>query len=527
MTDLQSSGTRTSQDEAIAFLSDPLNHKPEAKRVDRIDTHCAIVFLADDTVYKIKRDVHYDYIDCSTLAKREALCRRELAINQPHAPMIYRDVVAVTRERDGTLTIEGSGEPLEWALRMNRFDEEAVLENMAERGALSLSVAADLGEMVSRLHQVTETVSGVDGHDLVREIIDELARVFGELTQIFDVAETDALDTGLRALLERQRARLRKRARQGFVRRCHGDLHLRNIVRLGDEIVPFDALEFDDRLATTDILYDLAFLLMDMLHRGLAREANTTFNQYFSKEQAHAGLRGLALMPLFLSIRAAIRAMVSAQAARLEAKQSDTLKRRARLYLGEAQAFLDPKPARLVAVGGLSGTGKSVLARSLAPLIGLAPGALLIRSDVERKHYFHVSETTRLDAPHYTSEISSKIYSILLEKAGLALQAGHSVVLDAVYMTAHERQAAARLAQDLGVGFDGLWLQADRQILVERVSSRKADASDADTTVVDLQHSKTIGQMDWCEIDAGGTPTDTMRRACKALEIEPAASMPN
>jgi len=519
MTDLQSSRTHASQDEVIAFLSDPHNHGPNAKEVDRIDTHCAIVFLTDETVYKLKRDVHYDYIDCSTLAKREALCRRELAINQPHAPMIYRDVVAVTRERDGTLAIDGSGEPLEWALRMNRFDEESVLENMAERGTLSPSVAADLGRMVSSLHQVTETVSGEDGYDLVRDIVDELARVFGELQQVFDEGETDALDTGLRAQLDRQRARLRKRARQGFVRRCHGDLHLRNIVRLDGEIVPFDALEFDDRLATTDILYDLAFLLMDMLHRGLSEEANMTFNQYFANEQAHAGLRGLALLPLFLSIRAAIRAMVSAQAAALEPTRSDRLEKRARHYLGEALAFLDPKPARLIAVGGLSGTGKSVLARSLAPLIGLAPGALLIRSDVERKHYFHVSETTRLETRQYTSEISREIYNILLEKAGLALQAGQSVVLDAVYVAAHERKAAASLAQDLGVAFHGLWLHADRQTLVERVRSRKADASDADATIVDLQHSKTIGQMDWCEIDAGGTPADTMRRACNALGI--------
>lgn len=516
-----SAETRSLQEDVIAFLSNRHNHRPEPMRVGRIDTHCAIIFLAGETVYKIKRAVHYDYIDCSTLAKREALCRRELAINKPHAPSIYRDVIAITREGNGTLAIDGSGQPLEWALRMNRFGEECVLENMAERGALSPSVAADLGKMVARLHQVTETVAGEDGYDLVRNVVDELERVFGELTQTFGGCETDTLDAALRAELERQRTRLRKRARQGFVRRCHGDLHLRNIVRLGDGIVPFDALEFDDRLATTDILYDLAFLLMDMLHRGLVNEANTTFNQYFSKEQTHAGLRGLALIPLFLSIRAAIRAMVSAQAARLDSNQTDILKKRARLYLREAREFLEPKPARLVAVGGLSGTGKSVLARSLAPLMGMAPGALLIRSDVERKHYFHVGETTRLDAPQYASDISREIYRILLEKAGLALEAGHSVVLDAVYMSVQERQAAARLAQDLGVPFHGLWLQADKQILVERVQSRTGDASDADAAIVDLQHEQTIGPMEWHSIDAGGTTSDTLRCACPALGFEP------
>lgn len=521
MTDSRSSDTRSPQEDAIAFLSDPRNHKPEPKRVDRIDTHCAIVFLAGETVYKIKRAVLYDYIDCSTLSKREALCRRELEINQPHAPLIYHDVVAITREEPGMLAIDGSGEPLEWALRMHRFDEESVLENMAERGALSATVATDLGKMVARLHQVAETVSGADGSDLVREVIDELARVFSELTQTFDEGETGALDAGLRAQLDRWQTRLRKRARQGFVRRCHGDLHLRNIVRMGDEIVPFDALEFDDRLATTDILYDLAFLMMDMLHRGLLREANTTFNQYFSQEQTHAGLRGLALLPLFLSIRAGIRAMVSAQAARLEPEKSDALQKRARHYMHEAREYLDPNPARLVAVGGLSGTGKSVLARSLAPLIGIAPGALLIRSDIERKHHFHVSETTRLDASRYSRDVSREIYRILLEKAGLALAAGHSVVLDAAYMSVQERQAVANLAQELQVPFFGLWLQADRQTLIERVRARKADASDADTAVVDLQHEQKIGPMDWARIDAGGDPEDTLQRACEALGIEP------
>lgn len=191
------------------------------------------------------------------------------------------------------------------------------------------------------------------------------------------------------------------------------------------------------------------------------------------------------------------------------------------LYLQEAQRFLDRSPPSLIAVGGLSGTGKSVLAAALAPTLGNAPGAVHLRSDVVRKRLFGVDETTRLEERHYTAEVSRKVYDILLERAQTALQAGHSVVLDAVYQKAEEREEAKDLAASLEVDFHGLWLQADMEILINRVSRRFGDASDADAMVVKLQADRPIGPMRWSIVDAGGTMEQTLDRAWNAIAAPP------
>ena len=518
MTDTATDNPAQSQEAVIAFLGDPHSYRPVPDRVERVQTHGAHVFLAGENVYKIKRAVTYDYMDCSTLEKREALCRREFAINHATAPRIYQGVVAITREDNGALAIGGAGEPVEWAVHMSRFDEACVLENIADRGALTGPIAGNLGDTVARLHENAKIIENQDGHRLVLEIVEELARVFKELHEEFGVTARQAFDTACRRDLDLHKDLLNERARSGFVRRCHGDLHLRNIVFLEGELVPFDALEFDERLATTDIVYDLAFLLMDMLHRGLSTQANLTFNRYFAHAPSDQSLKGLALLPLFLSLRAGIRAMVTAQAARHDAEHSQTLIEDGREYLRQALQFLKKPHPCLIAVGGLSGTGKSVLAASLAPSTGAAPGALHLRSDVERKRLFNVDETTRLDSRHYSKEVSNRIYQILRDKAETALKAGHSVILDAVHQTVEERQAAAGIAATLGVDFFGLWLEADVETLIDRVQSRTGDASDADEAVVKLQVDRPIGPMDWLRVDAGGTPQETLKRALAAID---------
>lgn len=510
------------QDAVLTFLSDPKSYPSPPATVERIDTHCAIVFLAGDCVYKIKRAVTYDYIDCSTLDRREKLCRRELDLNRPAAPQIYQDVIPITGEKTGTLALDGSGLPVEWAVRMHRFKEECVFENMAENGTFTLQMAGDLGAVVARSHERAPVMEDLDGFDLITEILDELVRVFQEMPDLFDTETRSTFDTGCRRHLQNFKQLLNDRAKQGFVRRCHGDLHLRNIVRIGTEIVPFDALEFDERLATTDILYDLAFLLMDVMHRQLPDHANLTFNTYFQNVRNVDALSGLALLPLFLSIRAGIRAMVSGQASLHDQSHVPALREDAKRYMEQAKNFLAPSAPHLVCIGGLSGTGKSVLAASLAPLVGPAPGALHLRSDVERKHLFGVSATTHLDARCYNAEVTQMIYKLLRTKARMALAAGHSVILDAVYQTEEERHAVADLAQSLNVGFHGLWLHADQHTLINRVQSRIGDASDADAAVVKKQLQKQEGSMTWNMIDASGTPSESLSRATDTIGTGPA-----
>ena len=220
-----------------------------------------------------------------------------------------------------------------------------------------------------------------------------------------------ANSTIVAALLDERRA-------SGFVRQCHGDLHLRNIVLLDGRPTLFDGVEFNDKIACTDVLYDLAFLLMDLWRRGLPRHANAVWNRYLSDT---GDLDGLSLLPLFLSCRAAVRAKTSATAARLQpdARRGNELQALAREYLAMAERLLHPPRPCLVAVGGFSGTGKSTLALGLAPSVGAVPGAVVIRSDEIRKRLSGVSPLDRLGPEGYSSEMSERVYATVAERARL------------------------------------------------------------------------------------------------------------
>ena len=226
--------------------------------------------------------------------------------------------------------------------------------------------------------------------------------------------------------------------------------------------MPFDAIEFDPNVAAGDVLYDLAFLLMDLLERRLGRAANIVMNGYFARLDRPDDLDGLAALPFFMSLRAAIRAKVTA--ARLqyaESKDQTDLAEAAKTYFRLAVELLSPPPPMLIAIGGLSGTGKSSLARELAPYVAPAPGALLLRSDVERKKLFGVAETEHLPPDAYRTEVGVKVYGIMTDKAARVIAARHSAIVDAVFAKPDERAAMAAVAASAGIAFRGLFLVAD------------------------------------------------------------------
>jgi hypothetical protein len=256
-------------------------------------------------------------------------------------------------------------------------------------------------------------------------------------------------------------------------------------------------------------LYDLAFLLMDLEERGLRAAANRLFNRYLASEPPEA-LSGLVALPLFLSLRAAIRAKVeAANAERLEGDKRKEARALAHRYFDCAVHFLVAAPPRLVAVGGLSGVGKSALARALAPEIGRAPGALWLRSDAERKVMFGIEETVPLPASAYASDVTRDVYERLIAKARTALRAGQSVLIDATFAAAAERSAAAGLAAEAGVPFAGLFLDAPLPIRLERIGSRRADASDADADVARRQTAEPLAEKGWAAVAASGSLNDT------------------
>lgn len=503
------------QQAVMAFLGQPATHG--GAKVTRIDTHAASVFLAGERALKVKRAVRFPFLDYSTLEKRKSACEAEIAVNQAFAPAIYRSVVAITRAPSGGLAIGGNGEPVEWAVEMRRFDETETLDHLAERGAIDDALADALGHAVAKAHELAPVAAGFG---FAEELVEIIAQNDAELAAepgLFPAAQVAALGAATRAAFARLRPLLEQRQRAGFVRRCHGDLHLGNIVLLDGKPTLFDAIEFDPNLATGDVLYDLAFLLMDLIERGLNAAANTVLNRYLNETQRLENLDALAALPLFLSVRAVVRSKVTAA----RAKHSDVraqVEQSARDYFALAQSLLAPPPPLLVAVGGLSGTGKSWLARALAPELKPAPGAVVLRSDVERKTLFGATETARLSSSAYTPEVTAKVYGTLADKARRVVAAGHSAIVDAVFADPGERRTIATAAGD--ATFHGLFLTADLAVRIARVGARAADASDADAAVARRQEQYDLGTIDWQKVDAGGEPSETLRRARTALAMQ-------
>jgi hypothetical protein len=282
--------------------------------------------------------------------------------------------------------------------------------------------------------------------------------------------------------------------------------------------VLFDAIEFSPLIASGDVLYDLAFLLMDLTERGLGAAANIVLNRYLVDTRRPEDLDALAALPFFLSMRAAIRAKVTAaRLAQAEAEDKAAIGSSARKYFEWARRFVAPPAPVLVAVGGLSGTGKTLLARALAPELGGAPGAVLLRSDVERKLLFGKDEHDKLPDAAYAPEVTARVYAAIVEKARRAVAAGHAAIVDAVFAQPDERRMAEQCAATAGVAFHGLFLDADLATRVARIGGRSRDASDADAAVARQQDSYDLGPLDWTRIDASGTPEQTLAHAQRAI----------
>lgn len=507
----QFSNAPTVQDDVIAFLSSAQGH-PGGGPVEVVQTHGAVVFLAGDVAIKIKRAVRYDYMDLSMLEQREEMIRRELALNQPVAPEIYKEVIPVTREANGHLALDGDGTPVEWGLRMWRFPASDELSEIADDGRLDDALAHDLGQSVSDYHAKAPQRSA-DGATLITDILDELDRVFADLDDLLDAGQIARFHAQSRAALNGIALLLRERSATGHVRRCHGDLHLRNLVMLNGKPVPFDALEFDEVLGTCDVLYDLAFLIMDLRHRALCRAANIVLGSYLLATMGRED-DGLKTLPLFIGMRAAIRAMVLAQTARAT---GSTISDEAALYLTEALSVLAPPEPALVLIGGLSGSGKTTVAQELAPQIGAAPGAVLLRSDTERKAVQGADPATHLAASAYTREARAAIYDRIIQRARDILKTGHSVLIDATFLDADDRQKATEVAMSTGIALHRFWLDAPSNILIDRVTARRGDASDADTEVVRAQYTNAVLPIDWKIISAAGSIADTVAQVKAAL----------
>jgi aminoglycoside phosphotransferase family enzyme/predicted kinase len=495
------------QAETIAFLSKPEGYSlAPGEDVERHETHGSFVFLAGDRACKLKRAVKFLYMDYSTIERRKAMCERELAVNRRLAPELYLETVPVRRGRDGTLHIgPGDGQILDWLVVMRRFGQDDLLESRRKAGKLDARLMRDVGERLAAFHQDAERQTEFGGAAGIATVVDENKALLGPP---LDAGKIARLNAAAGTMLKDLAPFLEIRREAGFVRRVHGDLHLNNICIFEGKAVPFDAIEFQDDFASIDVLFDLALLLMDLDRHGLRHEANVVLNRYLERTGDYEGLKAL---PLFLSCRAAMRAHVTLAMKRSDARETAHL-------LDCALTYLEPQPATLLAIGGVSGTGKSTLAAALAPQIGRSPGAIVIRADVVRKALWGTEELTRLPAEAYDERFTDRVYDAMMERAGAALAGGHSAIVDAVMGHARQRTEVERLAEERNAAFHGLWLDAPADVLEKRVAARRNDASDATIEVLRAQLANIRPPDRWSVVDVSGDPDDVVKRAVASLQ---------
>jgi aminoglycoside phosphotransferase family enzyme/predicted kinase len=466
-----------------------------------VETACARVFLSGETAFKLKRAVDLGYVDFSTPARRLWALERELAFNRAAAPDVYRAIRPVIRTGDG-FQIGGEGEPVEYVLEMRRFDDQAVLAARPDR--IDGAMAEALGRTIAGFH-ARAPLRPDGGLSALAFTIRSNAELLRDLKPELGSERVETLIAATDKELARQEPLLAERTRAGFSRHCHGDLHLGNILVENGRPVLFDCIEFNDLLSDLDVQYDLAFLLMDLDFRG-RRDAGVRVLSAYLDEAARsfpdALPEGLAALPLMLSVRAGVRAHVSAHSGLAEA---------ARAYVEAGIAHLAPQAPTLTAVGGLSGSGKSSFAREIAPMLGASPGAVVLRTDEIRKRLHGVGPTERLPPGVYTSDQQARVYERFFDEASRLLTAGRAVVLDATFLDPALRQRAEDLAAAAGVGFRGAWMQAPPAVLRARVAGRSGDASDADLATLESQLSRDVGSLTWAPVDAPAAPDVSAR----------------
>lgn len=504
-----------SQQAVIGFLADPASHG--GKPVERIDTHISTLFLAGERVFKLKKAVRLSFLDFSTLAARHAACDAEVTINRRTAPDLYLGLVAITREADGMLAFDGAGPVEEWVVAMRRFDQSTLFDRLSDAGRLDTDLIDGLTDAVAACHAAAPIRSDKGGRDGIARVVDSnRAALLAASPAILDEAEIEALDSATRAALDRLSPLLEARRESGLVRACHGDLHLGNICLVEGRPTLFDAIEFSDDYSCIDLLYDLAFLLMDLDHRGRRDLACRVMNRTLDRTGDYDGI---AALPLFLSLRAAVRALVLATAAASAAPaERERQGAEARRYLTAARAYLIPPPPRLLAVGGLSGSGKSRLGRDLAPLLGV-PGAVVVRSDAIRKQLQGVPPDHRLGPDGYDAAVTDRTYQTMIETCARLLAAGLPVIADAVFARPEQRVAIEAVAKAAALPFAGFWLEVAPEIAAARIVARRPDVSDATPDILLRQLTYPTGPIDWTRIDSGQDKPATLAAARASLGL--------
>lgn len=452
--------------------------------VEIVETHISWVLLTGDYAYKIKKPVDLGFLDFSTLAARHEYCRLELELNRRFAPDLYLDVVPIGGSLDQPVV--GAEPANEYAVRMRQFPADDRLDRRIRRGLISDDDMWQFGNALAHLHADSAVMPTVgDSVTAIRRPVEDNFTVLRANCQDPDIhGRLDELAGWCARRIAGLAPMIRDRQSAGFVRDCHGDLHLENLVCIEGRIIPFDCLEFDAALRRIDVMNEVAFLLMDTMHIDRPDLGFSFLNRYL---EISCDYSGTVLLPFYCVYRSLVRAKIAA----LRTGKNQAAEKLRYIELAERIAHPDHEP-KLVICRGLSGSGKTYLSRQLLTVMP----AIRIRSDIVRKQLHQLGELESSRSPVgegiYVPSISAKTYQTLARFSAAALTAGYDVIIDATCLQLAERAALRSAAESCGAGFAILDCTAEDRILAARVEQRRAsggDASEADLTVLDWQRS--------------------------------------
>lgn len=462
----------------IAALLDSKRYADSVQAVECVQTHISWVLLAGEFAYKIKKPLRLAFLDFSTLAQRHQYCLEELRLNRRFAPAIYLQVVGIFNTPQDPQW-SGGGPPFEYAVKMRRFDDADRLDRVCARGELQARHLSDLAATLAAFHAGAQAAPVASRFGSPQTIAAPALANFDALRGALEQADLSARLATLRAWTLAQQERLGplllKRKREGWVRECHGDLHLANLVLIKQRVQMFDCIEFNEDLRWIDVASEIAFTYTDLLAHAQPGLANWFLNEMLSR---NGDYQAAPLLRFYGVYRALVRAKVAAlRAAQVQGDPSETL-----AYIALAERLTTSTVLHLVITHGLSGCGKTFASDALLQRDDQPP-TLRLRSDVERKRLAGLAPTassgSALDGGIYTPDAHARTYAHLLSQADGLLRAGWSVLVDATFLRRADRTDFARLAHACGARFAILAPAATPDQLRQRILARSADARDA------------------------------------------------
>ena len=461
---------------------------PTANSIQIIQTHISYIFLTGDYAYKLKKPFDLGFLDFSTFEKRRFYCQQELDLNQPIAPDIYLDVLRVTQQ-DNTLELNGNGETVEYILKMRQFPQSALLSEMEKAGTLTESLLEDLGKKVARFHQHSKTNDYIKGFGDPQKIEEAINNNYKQTEKYIGIAQDETKFNETKAFTDRvfqdNYDLLQQRQANDYIRECHGDLHLKNICYWQDKIQLFDRIEFNEPFRFVDVMYDVAFTVMDLEFRERADLGNIFLNNYL---EYTGDWEGVQVLPLYLSRQAYVRGKVNSlmlDDTNVSAESKEKAKDQASQYYHLAWHYTQPQQGRFWMMSGLSGSGKSTVARDIAK----QENAIHLRSDAVRKHLAGIDLEASGDETIYRPEMTEKTYERLLEIGVLLASQGWKVILDAKYDRQRLREAVIKEAETHNLPLEILHCYAPMEVLRDRVSQRTGDISDATPSLLAQQQA--------------------------------------